>query len=210
MTRPVVSPVAERVYTALGPFTEQDEVQGWPLLRYCHALTLAAADVETFAGDVDNPNGSITPGWVILLDPDTCPTKGLPFLGQMIGVTVPSGADDATARALINAKGGWGRGTPAAIIAAAQAQLTGGRHVTLLERDGSAYRLKVTTYTAETPSTAALHAAVQAALPAGLVVTYDLLTGWLISEMETEESTQTIAYLEAHWATVGAFETQIP
>lgn len=207
MTRPTVSPVAERIYLALGPFIEQDETYGWPLLHYIGSLTRAVADVEVFAGD----QGDGTPGWVILLDPDNAPTKALPFLGQMVGVTVPVGTDDTTARALINAKGGWGRGTPAAIIAAARTQLTGAKHITLTERPGgNAYRLTVTTYTAETPDTSALHAVIQGALPAGIVASYVLLTGWLVSEMETEESAFTIADLEAGWATVGAFEAQIP
>jgi hypothetical protein len=65
VTRPAVPPVAERVYTALTPFAEQDEAHGWPLLRFCAALTATAADVETFAADTDT-----TPGWSVLLDPD--------------------------------------------------------------------------------------------------------------------------------------------
>jgi hypothetical protein len=125
MTRPVVSAVAERIYTALDPFTEQDEAYGWPLLTFVHVLTSAAAGVEALAADSDD-----AAGWSALLDPDTCPPAGLPFLGQMVGVQVPPGATAVTARALVKAHGGWGRGTPAAIIGAAQLTLTGGKHVT--------------------------------------------------------------------------------
>lgn len=210
MARPVVSDVAERVYEALGPFTEPDEAHGWALLRFVDALTRATADVDLLASDADDGAGGIRPGWSILMDPDLCPAKGLPFLGQLVGVIVPVGSDEATARAIVKAHGGWGRGTPAAITAAGKLTLTGAQHLTLTERDGSPYRVGVTTYAAETPDTTALEAAVNAALPAGLVATFTLLTGWLVSEMETEESAQTIAYLEANWASVGAFETQLP
>jgi hypothetical protein len=51
---------------------------------------------------------------------------------------------------------------------------------------------------------------VLAALPAGLVATFVQISGWLVSEMETEESALTIADLEAGWASVAAFETQLP
>jgi hypothetical protein len=105
--RPVVSAVAERIYTALDPFTEQDEAYGWPLLTFVHVLTSAAAGVEALAADSDD-----AAGWSALLDPDTCPPAGLPFLGQMVGVQVPPGATAVTARALVKAHGGWGRGTP--------------------------------------------------------------------------------------------------
>jgi hypothetical protein len=203
--RPIVSDVAERVYTALGPLVEGDEGYGWVLLHLCHALTAPIADVEAFSGDTDT-----RPGWAGMLDPTASPDRALPWLGQLVGVQVPPGTSAATARALIQARGGWGRGTPAAITAAARLTLTGGRHVTLTERDGSAYRIRVATYTAETPDTTALHAAVNAALPAGLVAAFDLLTGWTVAQMETEEAAHTIAYLEAHWATVADFEAQIP
>jgi hypothetical protein len=210
VARPVVSAVAERVYEALGPFTVPDEAHGWALLKFVDALTQATADVDRFASDTDDGAGGTRTGWAILMDPDLCPAKGLPFLGQLVGVQVPVGADETTARAIVKAHGGWGRGTPAAITAAAKLTLTGAQHLTLTERDGSAYRVGVTTYAAETPDTAALQAAVNAALPAGLIATYTLLTGWLVSEMETEETAHTIAYLEANWATVAAFEAQLP
>lgn len=207
MTRPAVTPVAERVYTALTPFAEQDEAYGWPLLRFVDALTTTAADVETFAADTD-----AAPGWSILLDPATSPARALPFLGQMVGVVVPAGTDAVTARALVNARGGWGRGTPAAIIAAARITLTGGRHVTLTERDGSPYRVRVTTYTAETPDATALHAAVNAALPAGLVAAFTLLVGWTYGDLEDRYDGQTWADFEADWAgkTWSDLEREVP
>jgi hypothetical protein len=161
--------------------------------------------VEALAADSDD-----AAGWSALLDPDTCPPAGLPFLGQMVGVQVPPGATAVTARALVKAHGGWGTGHARRHHRRRPTHVDRREARHLTERDGSPYRVKVTTYTAETPDTAALEAAVNAALPAGLVATFDLLTGWTVAEMETEESARTIAYLEAHWATVADFEAQIP
>lgn len=206
MTRPVVSATADRLYTSLGPMTQGDDALGWPLLRLCGVLLAAAADVESFAADTDTQVG-----WQPLLDPDLAPARALPFLGQMVGVQVPIGADEATARAVVKAKGGWGRGTPASIVATARLYLTGAQHVTLTERyGGDPYAVAVTVYSAECPDVPALTAAVRAALPAGLLLTVVVLAGWLVSEMESEESAETVAYLEANWATVGAFESQLP
>jgi hypothetical protein len=136
----------------------------------------------------------------------------LPFLGQMVGVVVPAGTDAATARALVKARGGWGRGTPAAIGAAARLTLAGGKHVTLTERDGSPYRVRVTTYTAETPDTAALHASVTAALPAGIVAAFTLLAGWTYGDLEDRYDGQTWADFEADWVgkTWSDLEREVP
>jgi hypothetical protein len=207
VTRPTVSPVAERVYTALTPFAEQDEAYGWPLLRFCAALTVTAADIETFAADTDT-----APGWSILLDPTTAPARALPFLGQMVGVQIPPAADEATARALVLARAGWGRGTPFSVLATVRLHLTGSKTASLTERDGSAYRVTATVYTAEVPDLTALEAAFAAALPAGIVGTVDVLTGWTIAEGETFFTGQTVAQAETHFAgqTIADAEQVIP
>jgi hypothetical protein len=207
VTRPTVTPVAERVYTALAPFTEQDEAYGWPLLLFCDVLTSAAADVEAFAADTDT-----APGWSVLLDPTTCPARALPFLGQMVGVQIPPATDEATARALVLARAGWGRGTPFAVLAAVRLYLTGSQTASLTERDGSAYRVKATVYTAEVPDLDALTAAFNAALPAGIVGTVEVLTGWTIAQGETFFTGQTVAQAETYFTgqTVADAEQVIP
>jgi hypothetical protein len=62
VARPVVSDVAERVYEALGPFTEPDEAHGWALLKFVDALTQATADVDLFASDADDGRVGRGPG----------------------------------------------------------------------------------------------------------------------------------------------------
>jgi hypothetical protein len=65
-------------------------------------------------------------------DGDTaiCPTDQLPFVAQFVGVSIPPDADDAAARSLITSEQGLQRGSPSAIIAAAQRFLTGTQSVT--------------------------------------------------------------------------------
>ena len=206
MTRPTVTVTAERLYAAMGPFQDGDEANGWPLLHWCDTVTQPAAEIEGYAADTDTQVG-----WQPMLDPALCPTRGLPFLAQWVGAVVPVGADDATARAIVTHSPGWARGTPASVIAAARLWLTGSQHVVLTERyGGDAYAVMVTVYTREVVDLTSLTAAVKAALPAGFASTINSLTGWTIAEMESETSTRNIAYVESHWATVTAFESQLP
>jgi hypothetical protein len=108
-------------------------------------LTALAAPFEQVFGLVmdqgNDPDAAAwVPGYGALLDVDLCPTAFLPFLGQFNGTTIPTGASDAVARAIIRAEAGMQRGTPASIVAAAVRNLVGSRSVALQERtaaDGS-------------------------------------------------------------------------
>jgi hypothetical protein len=77
----------------------------------------------TFDVGADGDSGYV-PGWGPLLDPTLCPTAALPYLGQFVGVAVPDGADDATARAAIRAESGFSRGTLAAITKAVERSIS--------------------------------------------------------------------------------------
>jgi hypothetical protein len=128
-------------------------------------------------------NGKIAPGWSQLLDLDRAPAEALGWMGQFVGVPLLQGLSDAAQRARIRAVGGWNRGTPASIIAAAQQYLTGAKTVILRERDPvaspvePAYGLTVITYTSQTPNSAQVLAALQAQKPAGLLLNYQVKTG---------------------------------
>lgn len=206
MARPVVSQTAEDLYQALGPMRDEDEALDWPLLRFCQAIAAPVAEVAELALDTETQVG-----WGPILDPTVCPAKALPWLGQFVGAVVPVGSDETTARAIVMHSPGWARGTPASIIATAQLWLTGAQHVDLEERaGGSAYAVEVTVYEAEVIDLASLTAAVQAALPAGFSLTVTTLAGWTVDEMETQTSADDVAYVESNWATVTAFEQQLP
>lgn len=208
MTRPVVSDTTERLYQALGPFTEGDEAGGWVLLKLCDVVTAPIADVEYFAADTDT-----AVGWSVMLDPTLAPERALPWLGQLVGAVVPVGSTEADARAIVRAVPTWARGTPAAIVAAVRLLLTGTKSATLTERyGGSAYAVRLNVYAAEVPDVTALTAAFKAALPAGIVGTVQVLIGWSVAQLETHFSGQTVANVESAYAgqTVADVERTLP
>jgi Phage tail protein (Tail_P2_I) len=117
----------EGILNSLAPWlTPRIDPQGAHLNQ---VTALAAMFEQVFAivadqGSPDEP-ASYQAGWSTLLDPSTCPTAFLPYLAQFIGASVPPGTEDATARAIIRSEQGFQRGTPGAIVAAAQRFLTG-------------------------------------------------------------------------------------
>jgi hypothetical protein len=89
-------------------------------------------------------DGALAPPWSQVLDIDRCPTAVLPWLGQFVGVTVDTNSRDDEQRYAIEQEHGFSRGTPAAILAAANRYLLPGYSATLIERDTSAYNLAIT------------------------------------------------------------------
>jgi len=124
------------------------------------------------------------PGWGALFDVDRCPPASLPFLGQIVGVMVPTGMDASDARQLIKAEAGINRGTPASSTSAVQRFLTGSKTVVLQERlNGStgasdAYQVTIGVLSGEVGSLAPIQAAVNAVKPAGIIVSYQVIAGW--------------------------------
>jgi hypothetical protein len=179
MARPVVSDTAERLYARLGPIVAEDEDYGWAFLHLVEAATRPLDEVEGLARDTEDG-----PGWSSLMDPDTAPEWALGWLAQFVGVSLLGNLDVASQRLRISETGGFNRGKPSAIIAAAQQFLTGTKKVDLYERDGSAYRLRLRTYAGETPAdTTQLHAAIMAQKPAGLVLVLEVQEGLTIDQL---------------------------
>ncbi len=193
--RPAVSPLAEELYAALGANTLGDDFR-WLLLFYCQALTLNLQEVHDLAADTDQ-----YPGWSALLDVSRAPAKALPYLAQFVGADVLPGLDDASQRLRIAEAQGWRRGTPASIRAAAQQWLTGARHIFMTERqDGSAYRLRLAFYATEVADQDQLTRAVQAAVPAGILLTVTILPGWTYADLQAAYAGKTYADLQADYA----------
>lgn len=166
-----MSDAAERMYADLGSaFTGPDESLGWPLLLLVDAFAIGE-----------------WPGWDVLLDVDQVPAAHLPWLAQWVGVRVPRGLDAASGRLLI--KEGRRAGTVASIRAAARAHLTGNRTVEIIERDGSAYRMRVRTYAVETPDPAKVEAALMRAKPAPDVLIYEVYSGAPYDQLDAEFGT---------------------
>lgn len=179
MARPSdVGSVGEALYERLAPLGYDDEAQDWALLILCGALGVMGQSLRDLVADSE-----AGPGWSSLLDVDRCPAPFLPFLAQFVGVRLPVGVAEAEARERIRTPAGFRRGTPAAIVAAAQRTLIGAKTVSLFERDGGAYRLTVVTRTSETPDTAATERAIRGEKPAGILLTYVVSASPIITEL---------------------------
>jgi hypothetical protein len=169
---PALGAVGERLYAALDPLAWLDEEYGWALATLTGSVGSMFDAVDTLARDTADG-----PGWSLVLDLTRCPDAWLPWLGQFVGVEVPVGSTAAAARHQIEDLSGFGRGRREAIVAAAQATLTGTKTVYIQERyGGDAYVLAVRTLTPETPSSAATLAAVLAQKPGGIVLDFGTST----------------------------------
>ena len=177
---PVIGPFGTDLYQELLPLAYADEDNAWSLLYYLDSIGIMFDEVEEWARD----DAGGEPGWSILLDLARAPNKALPWLGQFVGVSVPGNLDDATARARILGKSGFARGTLPSIAEAAMMHLTGSKDVLITERyQGNAYRIYVATRTAQTPSPAKTLADIITKKPAGLILTYETITGQTYNEL---------------------------
>lgn len=101
--------------------------------------------------------------------------KGTPHRSASDLFTIPS--INLKKIKLIN-RSNWGRGTPAAMVAAAQEELIGAKRVVLRERfTGDAYLINVVTFTNETPDAAKVLAKLLSQKPAGIVLTHNVVLG---------------------------------
>lgn len=152
---------------------------------YIGAVTQPVREIDELVRDT--PEG---PGWSAILDVDAAPSKGLRWLGQIVGVRLRltrSGETDAAwatyARDAIRRQQGRQRGTNDAQISAVQDTLTGTRYVNLLERvGGDAYAMTLVTRTTETPNPTTTLRTWLTQKPAGIVPTHVLTTGVIIDE----------------------------
>ncbi len=96
---------------------------------------------------------------------------------------------DASARGLIRATPNQYRGTPAAIIAAVKACLTGNKRLWFRERFNGSEEdedaISVATYASETPSEHAVLAALKRTVPADIAAHYEYLHGATWAALET-------------------------
>jgi hypothetical protein len=174
MTEPTLIAIAERLRARTAALAPDDDAYGWAHALLCGALGQAMAQVA----DIWDPEDPIPPG-APLLDVDLCPDWALPWLAQIVGVVVPSGATVDQARTLIRDVAGWKRGSPDALYSAASATLTGTKTVYFRERNGGdPYALEVVTLTGETPDTSVVLASLMAQKPGGIALTYRTVTYW--------------------------------
>lgn len=204
-------PFAAQVLASFQPWLAHDpEGALQNVLQAYAAMGEQVFDIVQDTGSPDVP-ASFTAGWSVLLDPTNCPAQFIPFGAQFVGVQIPSGMDAADARALWKNEAGFARGTPAAIIAAAQRFLTGSQSVVLQERTGTgllAYSFVLIVRPEQVTNVTQLQAAVDSVRPAGITWTLIQTDGWIISQMEASQTT--IAALEANFVTLNGLENDQP
>lgn len=177
--RPTVSASAEEAYAALGPWSRVDTERGlsgegnWELLVLVESFGGRLQVIEDIVRDDDAGN----PGYSLIVDADRAPLDWIPWGMQLNGVRPRAGLAEAEQRARWKATDGFKRGSPGAIVGAAQQYLTGTKTVYLVERHGSRYRYTVTTIAAETPDPASVLAALKEQKPYGFTMSHAMTTG---------------------------------
>jgi hypothetical protein len=184
MAVPDHTPLGARLRERTQPLAPDDASYGYAHAHLCEALGRMLAQV----GEVFDPEGDVPP-LAPILDPDLCPAWALDWLGQLVGVRLPAGLDEASSRAMIKSAAGFARGTPAAMEAALATVLTGTKTVYFRERDASdPYRFEVVTLTSETPDPVRAEAILRAAKPGGLVLSYRTVASWDWQQVTTEQA----------------------
>jgi hypothetical protein len=207
-----LTPLAERQYERLAPWTDEDEEHGSPLAVRCQARADAFADV-TFFTELDE-NGRL--GALRVMHPETCPDVMLGWLSNWAGEILLPGTPTDERRQLL-AHGGVGdKGTVASIIRATQGQLisTDPSRPALVRvtvrYEGELFRLLVRSYVAETPDAVAAAVAAQRAAPGAYRVVYGVSPGWSIGEMNAEYAGLTIGDLDADFDSIGDLDSRMP
>lgn len=148
------------------------------LETYLRSLATVFSEVELLAMDVIDEDGNLSEGWTILFDPDLCPSGALPYLAQYVGEILPLGLSEPLMREQIKDRPHSKRGRPQAMFQAAQKRLTGNRLVSFIERaDGVVDKVRVITYTSQTPDPAGTLADIQSVTPADVILDYQTLSG---------------------------------
>lgn len=175
MTQPELTQVGQDLYDSVAPLTYADESLGYPLALYLSANGLLLENVAEVVRA--GPDGE--DGWTAFADPVRCPVEFLYTLGVWAGVRYPRrmGTDDLRKLIGPHAPSVW-RGTKGAIQEAVRRYLTEGATIYFEERaDGNAYHLRIFTYDTETLDEQAIRMELYGAVPAGLVVTYEVRLG---------------------------------
>lgn len=152
-----------------------------------------AGQGDALARFLAGPCGQVQPcvDWLAAptVDPATCAPALLPWVGAMAGVDT-TGVASSDVRAFI---GNWvtrRRGSVSSIAYRVGLTLTGNRTVTIdTYYGGDPLAMRITTYTAETPSADATEAAARLEVPAWIALTVRVIDGWTYTELATHYAT---------------------
>jgi hypothetical protein len=169
---PLVEPVApseplptlaERLYDRWEPYWGTDAENGYVLWYLAQALTANLEDVYSLARDSDTHDA-----WHAVFDPYAAPVWLLPWLAQVVQVTLlPSDTEDQERHRIASAAGFY-RGTTRAIQEEVARTLISGDPDRVRVVKAGAWAISVITSTADTPDPAATARAALCQKPAGV------------------------------------------
>ena len=161
--------VSDRVIEQLSPAYTYEDIAS--IRGFVNALVAGLEEPSTWAHD--------DPGYSLLVDPYRAPERSLPWLGQFVGVQFPSDMTPTIAerRQLIVDRPSWRRGSALFIEATVKRSLIGTKFLVITERyQDNAYRIRVRTDLPETPNQEQTRSDIESILPAGVILTFDVLT----------------------------------
>jgi hypothetical protein len=180
----IESPYGQLLYDEFPPAAQNDA-----LAIFCDAWGSMFDPVYTLVAEQGTDgDDDYVPGWGSLFDVTKCPTADLPYLGQFVGVSIPDGTDDATARALIQAEAGMHRGTPASIRSAIE------RNISTVWQPNTAYASGVIVSYAATPGSPVYYLTTSSFTSGATFATTNLTEIAITSQYQLyERSTSTLA-----------------
>lgn len=164
-------PTTEALYDAIGPGITGQDPTG-TLLAWLDGPGSLLGEVDDVVRDGD------LPGWAAELT--ATGTHRTHWTAQLLGVVIPDGASDVAARALIQDRPAFRRGTVPALVAAAKEHLAGSQYVSVIERDGSPYKVRVQVYSEEVRRNLMLNDA-SASFEDGTLGTWGSIQGALVA-----------------------------
>ena len=153
---PAPGPTLDRTYLRLPEhYRTFDATAGHPLYRFMAGYLAELGDVETLTDRL----GGVDDGTSDLADPVDADEAWLPWLAQLMGVTLDPSMDVLERRDAIQfASSGWRAGTKQAIADAVRSELTGTKfavvydHAVVRPGDGGVWDVLVVTRASETPN----------------------------------------------------------
>jgi Phage tail protein (Tail_P2_I) len=172
----------ELLYESHGYHRDLDEATGYTLRKFCEAWCSPVQGIYDIVRE-----RSDAPSWSILLDPDRCPAKALPYLAQYVGVAITPEMSEQQIRNEIREPTGWARGRPPAIRIATRRTLKplGDEELMVIIRPrtpevGHHY---VRTLLSQTPDPERTEYVVRNAVPAWELLDYDAINGVTFSDI---------------------------
>lgn len=195
----------ELVYHSLGFHVEDDPATGFQLRKLCEALCAPYQDVYDLVRERDDQPAP----FALLLDPDACPAKWLPYLAQYVGVIPTPEMSEEQLRDEIREPTGWRRGQPEAIRIAARRTLTGSQRVIIRTRTPAPGNHYIRTLAAETPNPERTRQVLRENVPAWELLNYDAISGLALEDLEAAWPAS-LEELESVGTTLAQIEELLP